>query len=69
MKHFVKVFFCMILVITIALAVMGYVLISHNFENALSREKARVLEEYQLLKFQDVYSGYNFYSSDSGSHR
>lgn len=41
----------MILVITIALAVMGYVLISHNFENALSREKARVLEEYQLLKF------------------
>ena len=51
MKYFVKVFFCMILVITIALAVMGYVLISHNFENALSREKARVLEEYQLLKF------------------
>lgn len=51
MKYFVKIFFCMILVITIALAVMGYVLISHNFENALSREKARVLEEYQLLKF------------------
>lgn len=51
MKYFVKVFFCMILVITIALALMGYVLISHNFENALSREKARVLEEYQLLKF------------------
>ena len=41
----------MILVITVALALMGYVLISHNFENALSREKARVLEEYQLLKF------------------
>lgn len=51
MKYFVKVFLCMILVVTIALALAGYFLISQNFEASVERENGRALEEYQLLKF------------------
>lgn len=51
MKLFTKILFCTTTVITVALCVMGYLMISDNFENALSRETQRGLEEYQLLKF------------------
>ena len=51
MKLFTKIFLCTITVITAALSITGYLMISDSFENAVSRESQRGLEEYQLLKF------------------
>ncbi len=51
MKLFTKIFLCTVAVITAALAVMGYIIISDSFDNAVTRENERGLEEYQLLKF------------------
>lgn len=51
MKLFTKIFLCTIVVITSALTVTGYLMISDSFTNAISRENQRGLEEYQMLKF------------------
>ena len=51
MKLFTKIFLCTVTVVTVALSVMGYIVISDSFDNAVNRETERGLEEYQLLKF------------------
>ncbi|HWS29792.1 MAG TPA: HAMP domain-containing sensor histidine kinase [Clostridia bacterium] len=51
MKLFTKIFLCTIAVITAALSVMGYLMISDSFANAVTHESQRGLTEYQLLKF------------------
>ena len=51
MKLFTKIFLCTVAVITVSLSVLGYIIISDSFDNAVSRENERGLEEYQLLKF------------------
>lgn len=51
MKLFTKIFLCTVAVITFALSVMGFLMISESFKNAFARENQRALEEYQLLKF------------------
>ena len=51
MRLFTKIFLCTIAVVTVALSVTGYRLISDSFNNSVARETQRGLEEYQLLKF------------------
>ena len=51
MKLFTKIFLCTIAVITAALSIMGYLMISDSFANAIAHENQRSLMEYQLLKF------------------
>ncbi len=51
MKLYAKIFLGAMAVISIALSVTGYLLISTSFENAMVREKERVLDRYQLVKF------------------
>lgn len=51
MKLFTKIFLCTIAVITAALSIMGYLMISDSFSNAIAHENQRSLTEYQLLKF------------------
>jgi signal transduction histidine kinase len=51
MKLFAKIFICTIAVITAALAVVGYVMISGSFKNAMEHEYENAEAEYQLVKF------------------
>lgn len=51
MKLFTKVFLCILSILTLALCVAGYYLISASFNASMGRETDRALEEYQLLKF------------------
>ncbi len=51
MKLFAQIFLCMITVLTLALCMVGYLMISNSFANAVSRERTRALEEYELIKF------------------
>ncbi len=51
MKLFTKIFLCTVIVITAALSVMSYFMISESFKNSLGRENRRSLDEYQLIKF------------------
>lgn len=51
MKLFTKVFLCTLSILTLALGVTGYYLISTSFNASLGRETDRALEQYQLLKF------------------
>ena len=51
MKLFAKIFICTIAVITAALAVVGYVMISGSFRNAMKHEYENAEAEYQLVKF------------------
>lgn len=51
MRLFTKIFLCTIAVVTVALSVTGYRLISDSLNNSVARETQRGLEEYQLLKF------------------
>jgi len=50
-KLFAKIFICTIAVITAALSVTGYVMISGSFKNAMSREYENAAAEHQLVKF------------------
>lgn len=51
MKLAAKIFLCTLVVVVLALAASGYLIISSSFQNAVNRECERSLEEYQLLKF------------------
>lgn len=51
MKLLTKIFLCAITVITAALTVLGYVMISGSFKNALERETENCMDRYQILKF------------------
>ena len=51
MKLFAKIFICTIAVITAALAMVGYVMISGSFKNAMEHEYENAEAEYQLVKF------------------
>ena len=51
MKLFAKIFICTIAVITAALAVVGYAMISGSFKNAMEHEYENAEAEYQLVKF------------------
>ena len=51
MRLFTKIFLCTLAVVTAAVSVTGYLMISDSFTNAADRENQRGLEEYQLLKF------------------
>lgn len=51
MRLFTKIFLCTIVVVTAALSIFGYLLISTSFANTIERETQRGLEEYQILKF------------------
>lgn len=51
MKLFTKIFLCTIAIITAAISIMGYLMISDSFTNAIEHENQRGLTEYQLMKF------------------
>lgn len=51
MKLFAKIFICTVLVITIALSVTGYIMISGSFKSAYVREFSNCRTQHQMLKF------------------
>ncbi len=51
MKLFAKIFICTVLVITIALSVTGYIMISGSFRSAVEREYNNSRTQHQMLKF------------------
>lgn len=51
MKLFVKIFLCSITVITAAVAVLGYVMISGSFRSAFERENDNAVSRYRLFEF------------------
>ena len=51
MKLFTKIFLCTIAVVAGALSIMGYLMISASFRNAIARENKRGFSEYQLIRY------------------
>ncbi|MBR0135425.1 MAG: HAMP domain-containing protein [Clostridia bacterium] len=51
MKLFAKIFICTVLVITIALSITGYIMISGSFKSAYEREFNNSRTQHQMLKF------------------
>lgn len=51
MKLFTKILLCTIAVISIALSLTGYLIISSSFRYGISSEKQRGQEEYSILKY------------------
>ena len=51
MRLFAKIFLCATLVLSIALSLSGYLLITSSYKNAINRETERALDEYQYNKF------------------
>ena len=51
MKLFTKIFLCSITVITAALSVLGYAMISGSFKSAMVRENENALARFELLRY------------------
>lgn len=51
MRLFAKIFFCSVLVLSIALSLSGYLLMTSSYQNAIEREIDRAFDEYQYNKF------------------
>ena len=51
MRLFSKIFLCAALVLSMAVLFSGYLLITYSYENAITRERDRVLIQYQYDKF------------------
>ncbi|MDD3890235.1 MAG: hypothetical protein PHR65_10030, partial [Syntrophomonadaceae bacterium] len=51
MRLFAKIFLCATLVLSMALSLSGYLLITSSYKNAIERETERALDEYQYNKF------------------
>ena len=51
MKLFTKIFLCSMTVLTAVLALLGCLMISGSFQNAVERENRSALSQYELLKF------------------
>jgi signal transduction histidine kinase len=50
-RLFAKIFLCATLVLSMALSLSGYLLITSSYKNAIERETERALDEYQYNKF------------------
>jgi signal transduction histidine kinase len=50
-RLFAKIFLCATLVLSMALSLSGYLLITSSYKNAIIRETERALDEYQYNKF------------------
>ena len=51
MRLYAKFFFCATFVISVALLLSGYLLITYSYENAINRETERAITQYQYDKF------------------
>lgn len=51
MRLFAKIFLCATIVLSVALSLSGYLLISSSYSNAIRRETEHALDEYQYNKF------------------
>lgn len=51
MKLFAKIFLCATLILSIALSLSGYLLITSSYKNAVEQETQRAEEHYQYIKF------------------
>jgi len=50
-RLFAKLFLCITLVLSMALSLSGYLLITSSYKNAIDREKELALDKYQYNKF------------------
>ncbi|MGE5396065.1 MAG: sensor histidine kinase [Chitinophagales bacterium] len=51
MRLFAKIFFCTTFVLSMALSLSGYLLITSSYKYAINREKEQAFDEYQYNKF------------------
>ena len=51
MKLFSKIFLCSMIVLTMALSLSGYLLITSSYKNAVNQEIQRSMDQYQYIKF------------------
>lgn len=51
MKLFAKIFLCAMIVLSAALSLSGYLLITSAFRNAVRQETARAMDQHQYIKF------------------
>lgn len=51
MRLFAKIFLCITLVLSMALSLSGYLLITSSYKNSIDRETERALDQYQYNKF------------------
>jgi signal transduction histidine kinase len=51
MKLFAKIFLCAMIVLSVALSLSGYLLITSSYKNAVDQETQRAMDQYQYIKF------------------
>ncbi|MEL7563746.1 MAG: HAMP domain-containing sensor histidine kinase [Dehalobacterium sp.] len=51
MKLFAKIFLCAMIVLSVALSLSGYLLITSSYKNAVEQETQRAMDQYQYIKF------------------